>query len=456
MLLGLGVFCLSLLGILTRPHFDLATFWPANALMLGLLVRFPSLARPTSWLSCALGFFLADALTGASLLSNIVLNGCNLAAIATGYRLFAALPPEDRALKRPLSIVYFLRAILGASFVAGLIGTLANPLLFGGPWLQGLFFWFTTEMVNYVAFLPMILTLPRASRFNPRAIYARVARFDLKHAMPLAALVASAAAGVLIGGPGAVAVPIPALLWCALTYDLFATSCLAFAYGVWTLLTIRVGLLSVGTGADIDSRSLLISTRLGVTLIALAPLGVASVMAARNELLDRLRFLADRDAMTGLHNRRAFFEDGRALLRTCVLRAQPATVMILDIDHFKAINDLHGHDAGDRVLAAFADLLDRNVRPQDAVGRIGGEEFAIVLPDCGTAEAVSIAERITSLFRDSTLSLDNGHRIRATVSIGIHVSHGEPTLEQQLARADEALYRAKRGGRDRFELSHPA
>lgn len=451
MLLGLGVFCLSLLGILTRPHFDLATFWPANALMLGLLVRFPSLARPASWLSCALGFFLADALTGASLLTNLILNGCNLAAIAAGYGLFAALPPEDRALERPLSIVYFLRAILGASLVAGLIGTLANPLLFGGTWEEGLFFWFTTEMVNHVAFLPMILTLPQASRFNPRAVHAWLARFDLKWAMPLAALAASAAAGVLIGGPGAVAVPIPALLWCALTYNLFATSCLAFAYGVWTLLSIRVGLLSVGAG--LDSRSLLISARLGVTLIALAPLGVASVMAARNELLERLRFLADHDAMTGLHNRRAFFEDGRALLRACVLRAQPATVMILDIDHFKAINDLHGHDAGDRVLAAFADLLDRNIRPQDAVGRIGGEEFAIVLPDCGTAEAVSIAERITSLFRGATLSLDNGHMIRATVSIGIHVGRGEPTLEQQLARADEALYRAKRGGRDRFELS---
>lgn len=305
--------------------------------------------------------------------------------------------------------------------------------------------------MNYAAFLPMFLTLPQGITLSPTSILRQLRKPDVRKAMPLLALVLSAGAGVLIGGPGAVAFPVPALLWCALSYSLFTTSCLAFAFGAWTLLAIRAGILPVGT--EIESRAMLISMRVGVSLVALAPLVVGSVMLARNELMKQLRFLADRDAMTGLHNRRAFLEAGSAALSASIDSDKPVAVMMLDIDHFKSINDRFGHEAGDRVLSAFAEILRGSVRPEDSVGRIGGEEFGIALTDCTVDDAGRVAARINTALRTAETALDGGETIRATVSIGIHLAHDERRLERLLVHADHALYRAKTLGRDRFELS---
>jgi len=152
--LGAGVFLLCLIGILSRPHLDLATFWPANAFMLGMLVRFPHIAGPVAWVGCGVGFFMADAMTGASLLKNAVLNGGNLAAIATGYRMLAPLCADDRMLKRPASIFYFLRGIVAASLVAGLTGIVADPLLFLAGWLRFLVGNRTGELCGVPADVP--------------------------------------------------------------------------------------------------------------------------------------------------------------------------------------------------------------------------------------------------------------------------------------------------------------
>ncbi len=452
-LFGFALFLICLAGILTRSQFDLATFWPANAFMLGMFVRFPNLVRPASWLCGAAGFLLADAVTGASLSMNLMLNGGNLVAIAVGYGLFGLLSPQDRALHRPLSILYLLCVVIAIALTSGLVGAVVSPALFGGPPGEGFVFWFAAELVNHTAFLPMLLTLP-GTVVRPRRRRDLTARFDILSVLPLAALVASIVAGVLIGGPGAVAFPVPALLWCALTYNLFVTSCLAFAFGAWTLLSIQAGVLSVG--AALDSRSMLVSTRVGITLIALGPLVVASVMAARDELLEKLRILANRDAMTGLQNRRSFLETGAKILGRLAPGPRPVAVMMLDIDHFKSINDRHGHEAGDHILSSFAEILERNVRPQDTVGRIGGEEFAIVLPDCDPDEAVGVAERINGLLHATAFTVGDGEKLNATVSIGVHVDRQERRLERLLCLADKALYRAKRAGRNRMELSVPA
>lgn len=450
-LLGLGVFLLCLAGIATRPHLELATFWPANAFALGMLVRFPELVRPASWLSIAAGYLLADALTGSDWTVNISLNVCNMAAIATGHRMLSALPARDRALKRTQSFLYFLRAIFVASVVAGTTGMFANPLLFGAPAREGFIFWFTSELMNYAAFLPMILTFPEITKETPKKLKSWVRSFSFVDAKPLIALAICMVLGGIVGGPGALAFAVPALLWCALSYNLFITACLSFTYGVLTLIAVRTGLIWVG--ADVDWRSLLISSRIGVTLIALAPLVVGSVMVARGELLEQLRHLAERDAMTGLRNRRSFLAEGGEALADEKSLPQPVAVMMLDIDHFKKINDTYGHSVGDRILSDFARILERNIRPQDTVGRMGGEEFAIILPDCTPEEAVSVARRINAVLRESRYRLETGETVTATVSIGVHVDRWERNLERLLSQADQALYRAKRSGRDRFELS---
>jgi diguanylate cyclase (GGDEF)-like protein len=394
---------------------------------------------------------MADLVTGASVGRNIALNSGNLAAIGAGCMLLQPVSQRDRMLKGQESAFYVLRAILAASLVAGLFGIVVNPLLFGGTSGEGFLFWTATELVNYVTFLPLLLTLPGARAWKWIEIRDHFAAFNVRSLIPLLALVGSVIASVLIGGPGAGLFPMPALLWCGLTYRLFPTACISLIFAVWTLFAGRLGLL--WSGADFASRADLISVRLGVSLVAFTPIVVGSLVAARNEVVDRLRFLADHDAMTGLRNRRAFFEAGREALSRCAGRTEPITVMMLDIDHFKSINDRYGHQAGDHILKSFATILKSTVRSHDVVGRIGGEEFAIVLPDCRQLNAILVAQRITHTLRSAAMTIESGEAVRVTVSIGVHVEQEGANLEVLLAHADEALYRAKHIGRDRFELS---
>ena len=120
-------------------------------------------------------------------------------------------------------------------------------------------------------------------------------------------------------------------------------------------------------------------------------------------------------------------------------------MLLIDIDHFKRINDTLGHAAGDSVLMHLSSLLQRHVRAEDIVGRMGGEEFLLVLPDTLSAQALSLAERLRALVRAEALG--------TTISIGIAMARtDDEQAENVIARADAALYRAKEGGRNRIEL----
>lgn len=198
---------------------------------------------------------------------------------------------------------------------------------------------------------------------------------------------------------------------------------------------------------------MLISMRAGITMIALGPLVVASVMTARDDLLEQVRFWADRDAMTNLRNRRAFFKEAAELLASGAQASRQFAVMMLDLDHFKSINDRFGHDVGDRVLLEFARILESAIRQQDVVARLGGEEFAAILPNCDRDEALAIAGRINEAIRSKPLLANDEHAFTVTVSIGVHVTRDETNMDRLLAYADRALYDAKNGGRDRCQMA---
>ncbi len=155
------------------------------------------------------------------------------------------------------------------------------------------------------------------------------------------------------------------------------------------------------------------------------------------------------DPLTGISNRRAFLQDGEAHLRRQAADPRPTAVMLLDLDHFKSINDRFGHAVGDRVLEIFADVSSGCLRRIDLFGRLGGEEFAALLRDTTRERALAVAEQIRVAFADATRDVD-GRPVAATVSIGIVISHDAVLdLSALLAQADHALYRAKDGGRNR-------
>ncbi len=156
------------------------------------------------------------------------------------------------------------------------------------------------------------------------------------------------------------------------------------------------------------------------------------------------------DPLTGLANRRAFFEQGERLAQRCQGGEATCGVLMIDLDHFKRINDHHGHATGDRVLSVFAETARKALRPSDLLARIGGEEFAAILPGSGAEASVAIAERIRKAFQVAAEFVD-GKPVHATLSAGIAVFVPGVTLEMLMHEADAALYLAKRNGRNRIE-----
>ena len=156
--------------------------------------------------------------------------------------------------------------------------------------------------------------------------------------------------------------------------------------------------------------------------------------------------LANTDVLTGLENRRAFLERGQTLAHDCERKRQPLSVLMIDADHFKKINDRFGHAVGDTVLRHLAERLTEHRRTSDICGRMGGEEFAMLLPNTAVGDAMALAERLCQACAADPMHYD-GEVVTSTVSIGVA---GEGyAIEHLLSCADEALYQAKAAGRNR-------
>ncbi len=178
---------------------------------------------------------------------------------------------------------------------------------------------------------------------------------------------------------------------------------------------------------------------------------LASVAVERWQQISELRRLATTDLLTGLGNRAHFMESAETELRRAARFHRALAVLMLDIDFFKRINDRYGHAAGDEALRLFSRVLTRETRAVDVLGRLGGEEFAVILPETGLDAAEQVAERVRLAIEEASFSFQGSDPIRYTVSAGIALHAPGDTLDTLLANADEALYRAKHKGRNRVE-----
>lgn len=205
---------------------------------------------------------------------------------------------------------------------------------------------------------------------------------------------------------------------------------------------------------------------IGASDMIMAPIDKQELLARirtqtrRTRYVEILRQRVDRglelsviDQLTGLYNRRYMNNQLQQLMHRAVIGNKPLSVMMLDIDHFKPINDTHGHQAGDDVLQEIADRLRQNVRPMDVACRLGGEEFLVILPDTPGDLAVAAAERVRKSIAAGTFAVrGNALEVSVTISAGVSTLTGaDDTMAELLDRADTALYLAKSAGRNRVE-----
>lgn len=223
---------------------------------------------------------------------------------------------------------------------------------------------------------------------------------------------------------------------------------LGMAIAIWRIATLPT---AVSETDDLFDHNLIQQIYLGMFSLGVLGLSIGFILLANERLRVELEFMATRDPMTGALNRRAFFSRAAVEWARTQRSQRPLAAIASDIDFFKKVNDTHGHHIGDLVIKDYCNRASKQLRVPDILARFGGEEFAILLPDTGLAEARQVAERIRREIekqRDKTLPA-------YTVSLGIAVTDGKngqaTSIEALLSEADAALYRAKQGGRNRVE-----
>lgn len=235
-----------------------------------------------------------------------------------------------------------------------------------------------------------------------------------------------------------------ALLWRRGTRSLatYLVQCTLLVHLVILLVRLQTAVVSRGAAGDLMEPSGVHTFYIGAYVFTVLLLSIGAVLLATERMRTEFEHMATHDGLTGALNRRAILafceeEHARALRQP-----QPFSLLMLDLDHFKTVNDTHGHQHGDRVLVHFVQTVQASLRRTDRLGRYGGEEFVALLPAADAAAAGVLAQRIHA-------ALSSGHPLDCKVSIGLtHWQGAHDSVDAMLARADAALYRAKAQGRN--------
>lgn len=261
----------------------------------------------------------------------------------------------------------------------------------------------------------------------PFGIWAAV-RFGVPGAVLVVALIAALAVDSLIGG-----------------YYLYATTNPQYAVWLTQELLAIVSLVSVGLAvllAEIRQQNTLLEKRIEDRTESLQ-----AANKALNVANDRLQQLASMDFLTGITNRRYFYENAERVLQRCRQEKSTVSVIMFDLDHFKKINDQYGHETGDDVLRSITKPVINTLRPLDLFSRTGGEEFLVLLPSVHLEEAEGIAERIRQAVASIVVEA-GGSKIDVAVSLGVAQWDGNESLQRLVSRVDQAMYNAKNSGRN--------
>lgn len=432
-------------GHLRQPA-ELSLFWPINALLTAIFVRFSWLHRARYYLVCYSAMVCNDTLFSGWALPAFTLNGANILFILVAVSMLIPRPGLINASGRVRNALSIFPACLLASIVCASWGALAQGLLVNEQFFQAWGDWLSEQFSTGVLLLPLLLTLPRRP-----ALWSVLRHW--RRGWPIVALVLSIGAAALIGGGGSLSFPLPALIWCAIGYPLWLTSGLTLLTGITEIILVVHGVMNIQGDDSLLPLGHLASARLGVATVAISPLIVAISMDAIRQLNHQLALRANHDFLTRQLSRSGLYERLYQLENSRDLCARPVGVLLIDIDHFKAINDSYGHDAGDVVLVEVAQRMQQSVGQAGLVCRFGGEEFLVLLFDLPERAQLQHAETIRQRIMQQNIMV-RGSAVAVTVSIGIASGRLESgniseSFNRLVSAADKQLFISKRNGRNR-------
>ncbi|MDR0238243.1 diguanylate cyclase [Acinetobacter sp.] len=457
-LIAVIMFACALAGIIGRPLTFLAIFWPANAVLLGLFLRFPTLKNIGGWLGAFIGFMIADLITGNTFLVTLFLTLANLSHALVTLLLIHFFKLDYKQYNKGLTFLYlfgisaFGGCLAAASFACLTVPHLPNTFMsMDRIWIDfGM--WWTGEILNVIAFLPIVLAIPNQNTIQNYFQEYKQQPLQTEILLPFLGVVLSVILTHFFIGPGAIMFPIAALIWAALSYNLFFVSIINC--GVCMLLYNALTSYYITQSPDAYLETTL-SVRIGLFMLALGPLTLTIISRNRQKLYHQILYLANHDGLTTTLNRRYFYEESeRTIAKNTEKTAHSVTILLIDLDHFKKINDQYGHVIGDYVLQEFSRQVKAQIRSHDLFGRLGGEEFAILLKDLTLEQSIAIAQRICNTVFNTPIHLDDQRSFNISVSIGLSyqtLPYCVP-FQQLIKRADDALYLAKEKGRNQLCL----
>ena len=442
---GAAHFLVALINIeLTGWSTGLATIWAANAIVLAALIVVP----PSRWwpyvAAAWFGGFLANWMSGYPLLASVPFAAFNVGEAALAAVLVRRTVDGPLRLERPGHLIRFiiaatLAALLSASFSAPFMD-FATGQGIGRSFLS----WFASALLGLLIVAPVILIshaiwVGRRSFLEGRSGIEAFALFGLVAAMSIAVFAQSRLPLLFLLLP-------PVVLTTFRLRSAGATVAIVIIgiVGSW-FTTLGTGPVALVEG-DLAARIYYFQFFLAATFLSALP--VSSVLDERDALARVAERQAATDDLTGTASRRAFMQ---RLALEVPGGDRPLSVVLFDVDHFKTVNDRFGHDVGDEVLRRIGVEALACVGQRGIVGRLGGEEFAVIMPGVAIAEAVQICERLRQRCCDPALF--PGRAVPVTISVGIALAvPGRPPTDA-LKAADGAMYRAKTGGRDRIEIA---
>lgn len=456
-IIAVVIFVFCLVGIFSRPLTYLAIFWPANAVLLALFLRFPQLSNTGGWLGAFTGYMLADLLTGNFLQLTTILTFANL--INTAVSLFFIRYFHINYLNYNKGFTFLTMfaifavggCLAGATFAIFTVPYVSNTFMSTDRLWIDFGMWWVTEIVNCLIMLPLILAFPQLKELKQIIHNRRHRDYHFNEILPVMSVGLCVILTAVSPGPGAILYPLAALIWAALTYQLFTLTIINAVVILATYYNLNHFYLADSTNAYLSTA---ISVRIGLAMLILAPIILCIISRNRHELYKEVLYLANHDSLTHAMNRRFFFEQGELYLKN---RTETTfSIIMLDIDHFKKLNDQYGHYVGDVVLQQFANTIRKNLREEDLFARIGGEEFVILLRNIQADEAQKIAERIRNVVETTPIQIDQDNELYITVSIGIthETLPDAPSLQFLINQADQALYQAKQLGRNQVILAN--